>query len=525
MAKIEDAGELIPYAKKHTSRKPSATAGSKGKSNRLAQLWPEPDWKALAKQSRYDPHTLAALAVGYWGLGTAPIDSDCFNVARAEWPALYDGAVQIVRQVFEGAYDESLSLLRARAKELAGINSLSSQRERMRLLACGRFGGRRLKIPFNPTPKLGWLVGSMADLGWPEDDSCLKMSVGVIAIRTDAKPMDPVWRVITTSPRPLYLQEYPAQTRREALGSAKVEIQRRLEDQGKARALRRAVTRRAPLGEQEREGPDYLGGWDISTEELLATFRLRGVQFGESLSDKEKQRWMNEAFAALHDLARVIGFEPAWLGLGGGGQKALALAIGARGHGQASAHFEPGLRVINLTRDNGAGGICHEFAHALDHHLAVKTFRDGFAYPVKEQTFFTEKFSWVDKQLIGRKAAYARFLDLTNELFATHGNTFLFQAQGIEELKGSRKLYWSTHSEMWARSFEAFVQDRLQASGESSPWLVHGTLPAEQHEPELSPYPLGTQRAELNGLWAAFLPALGARTEASPPAAPSSCQK
>lgn len=525
MARINDDGELIPYAKKHSARKLLGTGGSSGRHNRLAELWPEPDWKALSRQSRYDPHTLAALAVGYWGLGTAPIESDCFDVSRDEWPSLYDGAVGIVRQVFEGAFDENLSQLRARAKLLAGINQISSRRERMRLSACGRFGGRKLMAPFSPTPKLGWLVDSMADLGWPEDDSCLRMSVGVIASRTDAKPMEPVWRVITTSPRPLYLTDYPAQTRREALAAARAEIQKRLEDQGKARALRRAVTRRAPIGEQDRVGPDYLGGWDISTEELLATFRLRGVQFGESLSDKEKQRWMNEAFSALHDLARVIGFEPAWLGLGGGGQRALALAIGARGHGQAMAHFEPALRVINLTRDNGVGSISHEWAHALDHHLATKTFREGFTYPMKQETLFTENYSWVQKGLISRKAAYARFVDLTNELFAAHGNTFLLQAQGIEELKGARKSYWATQSEMWARSFEAFIQDRLHASGESSPWLVHGTLPHEQHEPDLSPYPLGKQRADLSDLWAAFLPALGARATALPPAAPISCQQ
>lgn len=114
------------------------------------------------------------------------------------------------------------------------------------------------------------------------------------------------------------------------------------------------ATRRAAVDLGGRIGPDYLQGRDISPEELINTFRLRGVQFGESLSEPEKQRWLNEAFGALHDLARVLGFKPSWIGLGGGDEPRLALAIGARGKSNHAAHFEPTLRVINLTRESGA---------------------------------------------------------------------------------------------------------------------------------------------------------------------------
>lgn len=196
MAKISDAGEFIPHAKKHTARGPAAAGKGAKRQDRLGQLWPEPDWKALAARQRYDRQTLAALAVTYWGLGRGPIEEDCFEVSSSEWPALYDGAIQIVRQVFDEAHDEDLSRLRARARELAGINRLSSTRERMRLSAAGRYGGRTLTAPFSPTPKLAWLGESMADLGWPEDDSCLKTSIGVIALKAEARPMDPVLSLI-----------------------------------------------------------------------------------------------------------------------------------------------------------------------------------------------------------------------------------------------------------------------------------------------------------------------------------------
>src|SRR3546814_16005623 len=45
----------------------------------------------------------------------------------------------------------------------------------------------------------------------------------------------------------------------------------------------------------------------------------------------------------------------------------LAVAFGSRGSGKAAAHYEPGRRVVNVTRMSGAGSLAHEFAHALDH--------------------------------------------------------------------------------------------------------------------------------------------------------------
>ena len=80
-------------------------------------------------------------------------------------------------------------------------------------------------------------------------------------------------------------------------------------------------------------------------------------------------------------------------------------------------------------------------------------------------------------------------------------NTYRDQAVAIERLKGARKRYWTKGVELWARSFESYVEDRLWQAGEISPWLVHGTLPSAQAEPSLSPYPLGAQRYQFNELW------------------------
>lgn len=512
MAKIEDAGEFIPQAKKHLARK--KTEKTPAQRSRLAEIWPEPDWKELSRVNRYTPSTLAALAATYWGLGTAPHEKAMFGVEAHEWPAMYDAAIAIVKQVFDEAYDETLLQLNAKAYALAGLNRFSDAKDRMRLSAAGRYGGRRLYPPFSLTQKLAWLSVSMADLGWPEDDSCLRASVGVISTREHALPSDNCWAVITTTPRPAYEKGCTGLTRVEALIAARRVIKDRLAENAKAAGLRKAVTRRASADLEVRVGPDFLGGWDISGQELLETFRLRGVQFGEALSDKEKQRWLNEAFCAFHDLSRIIGFEPAWIGLGGRGRPTLGLAFGARGQGGASAHFEPALWVVNLTRDTGHGACAHEWAHALDSHLAQSTFSSGFNW-LDETDFMTEERGRANRAKLARPDAFSAFTSLCDELFHPQDNPFYEYAKRIEAIKGTRKRYWASRVELWARSFEAFIQDELVANGETSPWLVHGTLPSDQHDLSMSAYPLGEQRERLRTLWRGFLGTLAPRNNAA----------
>lgn len=501
MSGINDDGEFIPHAKKHRTGSVDRPGANH---NRLAEIWPEPDWCALAASGRYAPNTLAALAATYWSLGTGPLKESCFEVQQHEWPALYDAAIAIVRQVFEEATTENMRQLYARAQALAGLNSESPLRDRMRLAAAGRFGGRSLKYPFSLLPRLKWLLPSMPDLGWPASDDCLKTNVTIAAGKSGAAPEDPVWMVITESPRCVVHKEFRRLSRQAALEGARSVIAQTLMDNARGRDLRKAVTARASVDLAGRTGPDCLQGRDITTQELMRTYRLRGIQFGEALSDKERQRWLNEAYCALADLARVLGLQPAWIGLGGRGKPTLALAIGARGQGGAMAHYETDLRVFNLTRDRGAGSLAHEWGHALDQHLLEGTFSDAAAYGAR--TGLLSASTWViEPERVERIKAWQAYMALINAIDGDGKNPFMEQARGIEALKGARKRYWTAPEEMFARSFEAYVQDCLENAGQSSPWLVHGTLPQDQPEPRLSAYPLAPQREQFAQRWGEFL--------------------
>ena len=507
MDKISDTGDFIPGAQKHLrARGSSSSRAGAGNANsaesRLSQLWPEPDWSQLARENRFSPATLGAMATAYWSLSANPHQREFFGVKSQDWPALYEQGVAIVRQVVEGAHrTERLPEMRDRAVALLGAAKNASLSQVLPIAAVGRFGGRSLYPPFRASPKMAWLKDSMVELGWPDNGAVMKSGIGVIASKRSSKPDDHDWMVICTQPRPRVVDGHEKLTRAEALIRAQEDIAALMEMDANAKETRRKVTRRAAVDLGGRIGPDYLQGRDISPEELINTFRLRGVQFGESLSEPEKQRWLNEAFGALHDLARVLGFKPSWIGLGGGDEPRLALAIGARGKSNHAAHFEPSLRVINLTRESGAGSLAHEWAHAYDCHLACRTFADSFKWGGGATAFFSEVEFLAEVGLTSRKDALTAAIALCHALFSMEQNTYRDQAVAIERLKGARKRYWTKGVELWARSFESYVEDRLWQAGEISPWLVHGTLPSAQAEPSLSPYPLGAQRYQFNELW------------------------
>lgn len=119
-----------------------------------------------------------------------------------------------------------------------------------------------------------------------------------------------------------------------------------------------------------RTGRDWRAGKDVTPEQFIEEFGFRGVEFGNWVSQgkghQERQGMLNQAYEALMDLSAIVGIPPKAISLNG----SLGLAFGSRGSGNASAHFEPGNLVINLTKTRGAGTLAHEWFHALDNYFA-----------------------------------------------------------------------------------------------------------------------------------------------------------
>ena len=208
------------------------------------------------------------------------------------------------------------------------------------------------------------------------------------------------------------------------------------------------------VGDVKREGGRQVGGTpQAATDEIINGLGFRGLQYGNSVTDDERAHHVQKAAEALVDLADAIGLPDQAIGLNG----TLGLAIGARGRGGAAAHYEPDLKVINLTRKNGVGSLSHEWGHALDNYVSGGT------------TFLSE--------YRGIKATRESIQAMSALQSAWSSSGFLRQVQTtLREIKRAggqlSEKYWLDDKELLARSFEAHVSLKLAKAGRSNTYLT-----------------------------------------------------
>lgn len=154
-----------------------------------------------------------------------------------------------------------------------------------------------------------------------------------------------------------------------------------------------------------RTGPKYRISEDVSGEDMMETFKIRGGEFGNWLHDADARESLKKSYDAFQDLARILDIEPEDISNGG----TLAIAFGARGKGgmnAAAAHYEPERLVINLTRNNGAGCLCHEYAHSLDDRIGKLC-----GLPVESSATMASQASIKDRKLLPQS-----FLDVMDAI-------------------------------------------------------------------------------------------------------------
>jgi len=243
-----------------------------------------------------------------------------------------------------------------------------------------------------------------------------------------------------------------------------------------------------------RDVSDVTGDANGAAKHILEKFGARGVQYGNSVTDDERQHHAAKLVESLADLADVTGLKPQDLGLDG----KIGWAIGARGHGTASAHYEPGTQVINLTRKNGVGALAHEWGHAFDHSIhGFKTTSDGGDYasdhisPTRAARNPDGSVKIEGKKLVTENMADDPIWSAFNGVrkafkssgFSDRSSREVRKLNDSGELSDAKAKYWNSTIERFARAFETHVQhslhekDRentylsgLAASGEDSLW-------------------------------------------------------
>lgn len=192
------------------------------------------------------------------------------------------------------------------------------------------------------------------------------------------------------------------------------------------------------LEKVERLGlTDYRHGRDVRESDFQETFGFRGGEFGNWVGQAERQVVLNMAYDSLRDLSFVLGVDPQAISLHG----SLAIAFGARGSGNAHAHYEPGLRVINLTKIKGAGCLAHEWFHAFDH----------FASCVANKSSLDTSYLVESAALHRKESLPPGFASAYKDLTAAMAKRQL-SPEETETLRNNRRSTYLTSSKNWAEA-------------------------------------------------------------------------
>ena len=222
----------------------------------------------------------------------------------------------------------------------------------------------------------------------------------------------------------------------------------------------------------------------IEGQDFLDVFKIKGGEFGNWLNEKDRQANMNLAFESFKDLALALNIPDEDISLGG----RLNIAFGARGHGNALAHYEGLREVINLTKMKGAGSLAHEHFHAIDNIFGGGYKKDFLtdlrSYEAKDDSVAKAIVTLVDtmkrrgetiaEQIEKReknietsykevKKAFDMFIPdrkLTPELIAQKNELFDKMVNAAKGMSSEENFHeWDTHKQKWNLSDNPLNQE------------------------------------------------------------------
>ena len=248
-------------------------------------------------------------------------------------------------------------------------------------------------------------------------------------------------------------------------------------------------------------------------EEIRKKFQLKGFEYGNWLNQEDRYNYLLACEIALFDLQNILRFGYN-LGLG----KHVGIAFGARGQSSAKAHYEPDTEMINLTRfkeakklvnpftgvpifgnkttdqvkdllfekTGGVGSLGHEYGHALDYFFGTYVEQDsrykryrsltaGRSVSQNPDIDYPKNSFRYDANMIIHKLIWA---DINN-----HTAFYKFLKEQVDNEKISE--YWIRHNELFARSFEVYLNVKMKEKGITNAFLVKNKYDG------LWPYPSG----------------------------------
>ncbi|WP_430809583.1 MULTISPECIES: LPD1 domain-containing protein [unclassified Carboxylicivirga] len=279
-----------------------------------------------------------------------------------------------------------------------------------------------------------------------------------------------------------------------------------------------------PLSYIKRTGGLLIEEADENT--VIKKLHFKSLTLGNYVKDDEAREHIRHFVAAIVDLCEVLDIN---LSI----NEALAIAFGAFGRGgKAMATYYPTRQLINLTKRNGDGSVAHEWGHFFDHFLnglelstkplrsesclntiieslgyRKKYFIGGKSSPTKDWFKSILKVALEDD--VPKTILHQSFAQLIVMLrfgyYGAEGGICVsydnFNSDGSKKRPTDSYLYhysklqgayWKDIAELFARSFECYVYDKLKAKDRVNNYLVSGGMFSHPV------YPQGKERIYIN---------------------------
>ena len=459
VAKIEDFGEVIEGAKKHTFTRNESTAEDLA-SMPLSKAFPQPDYQKMVSEGVWTEDEALAMKYLYDNIPAKPRKP----FAVRSWVAKAQSVIDVFNDMItdKRMSKKVLSVLSGSGR-FTDYNGFVATMKALGFPASSpNLQGHKIK-QFIGHSKFSIVNGGLILGDYNTMAEAVTALKGMLNAPTNKTKETKFTLYQDTTTKKYFIGKKGAvgtvrlidnietlKEAREIFNTQKEQLQK-MWDALKVNTPERRDTNR------KRIGIDYRNGKDV-TPESFNVFGFRGVQFGNYVNAAERQQSLNEAYDALMDLAKVLGISPKAISLNG----EMGIAFGARGNGgkgAASAHYEPGQIVINLTKNKGAGSLAHEWFHAVDNYFSrIRGYKSNY---------ITEHPIAYNKPTVRPEV-----IEAFGEVMKAIKQTKLKDRSLLLDKTRSTP-YWSTSVEMAARSFENYIIETLGATGEQNDYLAN----------------------------------------------------
>lgn len=238
--------------------------------------------------------------------------------------------------------------------------------------------------------------------------------------------------------------------------------------------VKELTKRPMPIDNECRVGVDYRNGQDVTIAQFTDAFKFRGIEWGEWVTQAERQQFLNCAFDALSDLLNLMDLPLQFASLNG----VLGIAFGSRGKAGECAHFDEKELLIHISKTKAIGSLAHEFGHAFDYVISN---HNSLPYWYSEVKSINALSSTCD--IHNAFSAWANWID---------SSACMKDSKDVDKKRSNK--YFSTRCELFARCFEQWVQVSLTEKGQSNNFLVYGAI--ANPESQISVYPRNKEQSE-----------------------------